>query len=512
MVTVYRPNKYNTTMATKCEPLTSSTCIRSWFERFEFFLTAGDLAVPVPELAEDRSNLADRNTAIHKNLSLFISKLDEHMYKLLKSLVSPKDLNACTYEECKKAIVDHLCPAPTKFAQRFKLRSCTQEENEGTAAYISRLRTIANECDFTNYDESLLDQLLAGLRDQRVVSELLARENLTLAIAVKEALSKEQANREARYMAGESSRSNVNYVKNNQTVFRRTMAKTPYKKEEKKNPGSKQKQKGKEKGLKCGRCGLRGHASEDCNVRCHKCQKVGHLAKNCRSKSGGVHNVENNPSRENLEQGEFGMDETCERVLDDELYSEYYDDCNLVETVLENGKSNTNCSYLCADISNCVHATPMKSKSLNVASDVLNSVELNDLQCAMLSEAPDFSVENLNNSDCAADADDLSLTNPIFDVLDRNDSNSAITTNKSELSLMSDELSFDINVIDLSKPYVEVRINGKLLCMEFDSGSAVSVVSKRALLSCGLSNLTLNPSRKRYVLQMDKSKQWMAAQ
>ena len=129
---MYRPNKYNTTMATKCEPLTSSTCIRSWFERFEFFLTAGDLAVPVPELAEDRSNLADRNTAIHKNLSLFISKLDEHMYKLLKSLVSPKDLNACTHEECKKAIVDHLCPAPTKFAQRFKLRSCTQEENEGT--------------------------------------------------------------------------------------------------------------------------------------------------------------------------------------------------------------------------------------------------------------------------------------------------------------------------------------------------------------------------------------------
>ena len=39
----------------------------------------------IPVLAEDNSNAAVRNAAIYKNLSLFISKLDEHMYKLLKS-------------------------------------------------------------------------------------------------------------------------------------------------------------------------------------------------------------------------------------------------------------------------------------------------------------------------------------------------------------------------------------------------------------------------------------------
>ena len=39
----------------------------------------------VQVLAEDKSNAAVRYAAIYKNLSLFISKLDEHMYKLLKS-------------------------------------------------------------------------------------------------------------------------------------------------------------------------------------------------------------------------------------------------------------------------------------------------------------------------------------------------------------------------------------------------------------------------------------------
>lgn len=56
---------------------------------------------------------------------------------------------------------------------------------------ISRSRTIANECEFTNYNEAILEQLLAGLKDQKVVAELLIKQDLTLETAVREALSKE---------------------------------------------------------------------------------------------------------------------------------------------------------------------------------------------------------------------------------------------------------------------------------------------------------------------------------
>ncbi|KAL5258791.1 hypothetical protein ACHWQZ_G009300 [Mnemiopsis leidyi] len=364
----------------KVEPLTTSCCVRLWFERYEFHVLAGDHLTDVPELADDRANQAAVNAAIKKNLALFIAKTDEGMYKLLKSLVSPKPVGECSYEECKNLILNHLAPAPTKFAQRYKLRSCVQESDESTATYISRLRTIANECEFTNYEEAILDQLLVGLKDQKVVSELLTKAELTLTSAVKEALSREQANKEAQFMSstpsgssgGESSNSavTVNYVK--KPNFKRTIN----------NPGleSKSAGKNKQKGLKCGRCGLRGHDAENCQVWCFRCNRVGHTEKKCKvnphyaKQRGGVHTVEQEEPRGD----DFGIDESCLNVLDDELYSEY-DDCYSVETSIEND---------------------------------------------------------------------------------------------------SDQWCCDINVTDVSKPYVEVRINGKLLCMEFDSGSSVSVVSR----------------------------------
>ena len=428
----------------KLEPLSVVNCChKSWFERYEFFLLAGDTPA-VPELENDGSNLAEVTAAKKKHLALFIARVDESMYKLLKSLTQ-EPLENCSYEQCKKLILDHLAPAPTKFAQRHKLRNCVQESEESAATFISRLRTIANECDFDNYNEAILDQLLTGLRDQKVVSELLTKENLTLAMAVKEALSREQAGKEAQFMnstlssGGESSKP-VNFVRKSPT-FKRTV-KNPY---VKKGEGSGGKQKGgKHKLLKCNRCGLRGHEAENCQVRCHICKKIGHISKKCKQ-NRNVHNIEQGET--SSESYEFGMDKNCENVLDDELYSEYYDDCHLIETVYVKRVADT-CSLFNSDNldSECV-----ANKSLCVDS-AESFADFNNLNCE--------SDLNVCNSD----------------------------------SVVSD----DVNLIDLtvSKPCVEVQINNRNLRMEFDTGSAVSVVSKQTLLTCGLANLTLAPSRK----------------
>ena len=57
------------------------------------------------------------------------------------------------------------------------------------------------------------------------------------------------------------------------------------------------------------------------------------------------------------------MDENCENVLNDELYPEYYNECNVVE--IEKGNANT-CSYLCADFSKRTHLTDSKSSNMYV--------------------------------------------------------------------------------------------------------------------------------------------------
>ncbi|KAL5248359.1 hypothetical protein ACHWQZ_G017516 [Mnemiopsis leidyi] len=335
----------------------------------------------------------------------------------------------------------------------------------------------------------ILVQMLVGLKDQKVVSELLTKAELTLTSAVKEALSREQANKEAQFMSsmpsgssgGESSNSavTVNYVK--KPNVKRTID----------NPGleSKSAGKNKQKGLKCGRCGLRGHDAENCQVRCFRCNRVGHTEKKCKvnphyaKQRGSVHTVEQEEPRGD----DFGMDESCLNVLDDELYSEY-DDCCSVETSIENGNCNT-CSYQCDNCWESVQAVGTEFSNMHVANSVLNSADLNVADSVLNSANSVFKLNVAKNND-------MLIKVPNSNVLKSNDSDSTINKNNDDLCLDSDQWCCDINVTDVSKPYVEVRINGKLLCMEFDSGSSVSVVSRRTLSSCGLSNLKLTPSRK----------------
>ena len=53
---------------------------------------------------------------------------------------------------------------------------------------------------------------------------------------------------------------------------------------------------GIQKGLKCSRCGLRGHIGEDCQVRCYICKRIGHISKKCKQNSN-VDNIEQGESR-----------------------------------------------------------------------------------------------------------------------------------------------------------------------------------------------------------------------
>ena len=446
-------------------------------------MLAGDHLTPVPDLAVDQSNADTRNAAIKKNLALFVAKMDEGMYKLLKSLASPKAMGDCSYEECKQLLLDHLAPAPTKFAQRYKLRSCLQEADESTATYISRLRSIANECDFTNYNEAILDQLLAGLRDQKVVSELLTKGDLTLEVAVREALSREQANKEAQYMnsvlstGGESSKS-VNSVRN--PSFKRTMnMKNPYKKGEgsmeQKSPDKQQNT--QQKGSKCGRCGLRGHSAENCQVRCYRCNKVGHTSRKCRQARGDrVNNIGQEEPRDN--ESEWGMDEGCLHVLDDELYSDHKE-CYMVETSVANGKiACSNLKSISSNLHSNIDSYCAEADSADM--HVVNS--LNNAESLLINVTDSFN-EKSNVALCFADSVNVKVADIIC------------AENKYTCEA-SDNLRADMNMIDLSKPCVEVKINDKTLYMEFDSGSAVSVVSQQALTACGLTDLTLTPSRK----------------
>ena len=136
----------------------------------------------VPELTEKNEDQCAQSE--RKNLAVFINKCDAEVYKLIKPLASLRQIQHMSYGECKELIVKHLAPTPTKFTQRHKFRKCKQGE-DAAAEFISKLRTIANDCEFgNNYEEAILDQLRSGMKDEKLISVLLAKADLDLAIMV----------------------------------------------------------------------------------------------------------------------------------------------------------------------------------------------------------------------------------------------------------------------------------------------------------------------------------------
>ena len=259
-------------MKKSLEHLTLTSNIRDWFERFEFFVLANDLKVVVAADATDPVKLA----AKQKNMAVFVSRIDKDCYKLLKSLSSPTEVTELAYEAAKKLLVDHLDPKVTKWAQRVKFHKIKQLEGQQAQDFISVLRAAAAECQFTNYEESLLDQLLAGLKDEETVSELIRKEDLTLNSAIKEILAREQSKREAHDMANESS--SVHRVKMKDRKFRSKSKNTV--------DSSSSNQKSNPK-PKCDRCKLMGHLAKDCKTKCFGCGMIGHVKSQCYKKEEG---------------------------------------------------------------------------------------------------------------------------------------------------------------------------------------------------------------------------------
>ena len=276
------------------EHLTLSSNIRDWFERFEFFILANDLKAVVETDATEAAELA----AKQKNMAVFVSRIDKDCYKLLKSLSSPTQLTELAYEAAKKLLVDHLDPKVTKWAQRVKFHKIKQLEGQKAQEFISILRAAAAECQFANYEDSLLDQLLAGLKDEETVSELIRKEDLTLNSAIKEILAREQSKREAHDMANESS-----------SVHRVKMKDRKFKSKSKNMVDSSSSNQKSNPKPKCDRCKLMGHLAKDCKTKCFGCGLIGHVKSQCyrkkkKRKQGSCNNVGDESASSDSDEGE----------------------------------------------------------------------------------------------------------------------------------------------------------------------------------------------------------------
>ena len=359
-----------------------------------------------------------------------------------------------------------------------------QTSSESASEYIARLRTIANDCEFTDFENALLDQFLVGLKDQKIQSKLLSEKNLTLKTAIEKVLSCEKANIEAQIMHG-SGESSTNFVRKKQQKFVDNSSKT-----KKKHWGN--------QSVKCAKCELPGHSENNCRTKCYKCGKLGHIKNQCRSHTRRVHQLE---CEDDVEESESESENLSNLQLYHVVVSSE-SELNLERAIssdVEHRQSNI--EFKLSDsipiyspvIDDFQHFIKIKSKVENIDDSQIDKVENIDLFHIV---NDDDKIDNFHIDDSIsvyAESGIVGDTHNTAWCIKEEDADLVLTANDPALS----KIAFDSYHTELRypKPVVQALINGKSISMEFDSGSTVSVCCKSTIVSAGIV-LNLFPSSK----------------
>ncbi|CAI5773598.1 Hypothetical predicted protein [Podarcis lilfordi] len=149
-----------------------------YVERFEFFAEAQGI------------------TDASKRRATFLSYCGPETFKLAKALLAPAKLSETSLKDILACLTSHLAPTETKMARRMEFHKRQQHAGESVSAFLAELRKLAQHCDFQNLEETLLDRFIGGLSSKKARRRIVAKEEVTLASALKEATATENYERE----------------------------------------------------------------------------------------------------------------------------------------------------------------------------------------------------------------------------------------------------------------------------------------------------------------------------
>ena len=165
-------------------------------------------------------------------------------------------------------------------------------ENELTATYITRLRTLAETCEFESAENEIRDQFVMTCSSHTFRTKLLREKDLTLAKLITMARAKEIAEKQASNVSGQNnSLNNANSLKDERNdvskgkVRPSKYVQTPHKQKQCRNCDCKQGHKDV--------CSAKGKTYRDCG-------KPNHFAKVCRSRKNPPNNNSKKDSKESV--------------------------------------------------------------------------------------------------------------------------------------------------------------------------------------------------------------------
>jgi hypothetical protein len=218
---------------------------------------------------------------------VLIAAMGDEAYELLETLASPTKPAQLTLAQIHELMSQHLQPAPSVLAERYRFRQRRQGVGESVSTYVAELKRLSKHCKFgSNLNEDLRDQFVCGLSSDIMRQRLFAEDDkVTFMAAVKLATSLEAAERDAAIVqqaksAGSSGTGETQTVmfasRGRSNTLDGAQARTPVISSQRRNFNGRDKY--------CEACGARSHNSANCKFRdyvCSKCQRTGHLRRVC---------------------------------------------------------------------------------------------------------------------------------------------------------------------------------------------------------------------------------------
>ena len=134
----------------------------------------------------------------NKRRAILLNAVGPGMYRLLKTIASPKKVDELTFEELVKLAKVHFNPKPSPIVKRFEFNSRCQKNGESIAMYVAELRKIAEYCEYDAVlNDMLRDRLVCGTSNKGIQRRLLLEPSLTFDKAVEMALAAEAVKKDS---------------------------------------------------------------------------------------------------------------------------------------------------------------------------------------------------------------------------------------------------------------------------------------------------------------------------
>lgn len=278
-------------------------------EDFDMWIERVDILLKINKVEED------------EKVDYMISMGGGELYKIIKSLISPKKVEEVKYDDLKKILSKNFKPTRNIIAERFKFNKRKQSDDETISDFVVAIKSLARECEFGTFlKEALRDNFVCGIRKEKIQNRLLNETELDFEKAISIATNMELTEAEMKEIKLKNIPSAVNAVQNKRE-YGRDISKNPISaKEFYRDRRSKftRNQSPNRRMEKTSQVTSKDYKS---NWICYNCRKPGHIARYCqeRRQEPKLHYVTDEDEEGDIEGSRLGHIGSIESEPDEPL-------------------------------------------------------------------------------------------------------------------------------------------------------------------------------------------------